>query len=144
MTEQHVGTEPETDDYLAGYDVGLADHAAGAELGTQEKTAEWAEKGEEWKRGWGQGYEASATDREVNAYDIEVTDVDVSFKTGVQQGDGPMSLGVAANIAAINLIRVGLDGYDVLYTDTPTGRQWIGRDGAFIAVTQEAKDADSD
>lgn len=149
MTE-HVGTETETssDDYQAGYRTGQADHEAGAYLGEKEKLEEWQTASEAWKRGWGHGYEAAAQDADdVNVYDIEVSDVDVSFQTGIGpaiMGSDTFTLGDAANAAAINLIRVGLDGYAILYTDRPTGRQWIAQDGRFVAVPQEESDAATD
>lgn len=84
---------------------------------------------------------------EVNPYDIPVTNVDVTFLTNVQDDGEGMTLGEAANVAALNLIRIGLDGYNVMLTDRDTGRQWVATGGVFIELAvapEEQVDATTD
>lgn len=49
-----------SEEFEAGKDAGLADHANGVQFDKREQLAVWANASEDWRRGWGDGYESAA------------------------------------------------------------------------------------
>lgn len=76
---------------------------------------------------------------EINPYDVSLENCDITFITRVSEVS---TLGEAAEVTALNIIRYGLDSYYLLYTDTDTGQQYISEGGKFYTTDSGTMDGD--
>ena len=81
--------------------------------------------------------EVEEDDAEIDPYEIELAECEVMFITKVS---GVANLGEAAEVAALNIIRNGLDSYYILYTNDETGEQYLSEAGRFAEVPDHDRD----